>query len=152
MLDSAINNKLSTSSPTKSQGFKKDLGNFWIETVQSREKSPTPTPQRLASVAGHLTSAAERLEQLAQESPSINGDNTVKDFLFAQRSGTADAMTYPYRRTQAADSVASRRNLYLKEAVRAQSPNLSNASYASYASSSSTMDNRQSSMNATNGK
>lgn len=85
--------------------IKKELENFWMETVRNQTKSPTP--QRIAM---GLT-AAERLQQL-QESSEDDPHPSTDPTILSQ---------FPYRRLSV-EGVAARRNQYLKETFRSQSP------------------------------
>lgn len=77
------------------------LGAFWIETVR-RAKSPTLQRMPLG------LSAAERLEQLQE---AVETD----------QNGTPTHSNYPYRKASL-DGVAARRDNYLRETFRSQSP------------------------------
>lgn len=115
ILKSAIRKRenIETESISK-PSLRKELGNFWMETVRNQTKSPTP--QRIPM---GLT-ASERLQQLqesTEEDPRSSSD------------GNINLSTFPYRRSSV-EGVAARRNQYLRETFRSQSPMSNGGGYS----------------------
>lgn len=121
LLNSAINHKASAFDPDynsrQQPPTKKELSNFWLETVE-RQRAKSPTPQRIVPMK---LSAAERLEQL-QEFVDDGVPGSTSEFSNFENGGRSDTNgVYPYRRA-GLEGVAARRNQYIRETFRSQSP------------------------------
>uniref|UniRef100_A0A915DZ31 Uncharacterized protein n=1 Tax=Ditylenchus dipsaci TaxID=166011 RepID=A0A915DZ31_9BILA len=106
LLKSAINNASIVSSP------KKELGNFWMETVRTAERLE------------QLQEAVEQAEEQLQRPPTSSGNSLSQTSRLNKGDGmmaSNGSATYPYRRS-GVESVAARRNNYLRETFRSQSP------------------------------